>query len=227
MIRIWKHDPYDLRKYTLSGIDYFLDIGACIGAISVFFKALEPTAKVIAIEPCLKDYEALCNHCIVWGIRCYNIALGNGKPLYFQYRGTGTHRCYTEKEKELWEPKGKVTIPSMTLSEMFQYFGIKGKYIIKIDTEGGERFLLEDEKAFEIIKGAVQFNVELHRDFGGTLEQWADWFDLFKDTHKLYASVKIINGEKLRIYDEKKQQVYQEIDKPIKKWRNEYMLVKK
>ena len=50
---IWRHDHYGLRKFSPKSIDYFLDIGGCEGTTSVLFKAIDPFARVIALEPCI------------------------------------------------------------------------------------------------------------------------------------------------------------------------------
>jgi FkbM family methyltransferase len=218
---VWRRDHYNLRKYSPTDIDYFLDIGACVGTTSVFFKAIVPFAKVIAIEPCIEDYEELCRIAAPWDIICHNIAFGNGEKLcYDNKRGRGTRRFYTLAEKQWWPEPPEYFIKSMSLPEMFDRFGISGRYIIKLDTEGGERFLLEDEQATEIIKGVVQLNIELHAKFGGELERWCDWFDMFKDTHTLSMMVK-------KEFGPHKERIYCPVDKPIKTWRRDYMLVKK
>ena len=221
MSKIWNYDEYNLRKYSPCDIDYFLDIGACVGEVSVLFSSIDPFARVIAIELCKETYEKLRTIAAPWGVECYNIALGNGDPLRFHRRhNKGSHRGYTEAESQ-WGPKvPEYYVESKTLPGLFAHFKIKGRYIIKIDCEGGERFLLKDEKAIEIIRGAVQYNMELHKGIGGTIEQWTEWFDSFKDTHTLYVRVR---GEN----DSRKQRIYRQIDKLIDAYRREYMLVKK
>ena len=221
MSNIWNNDAYNLRKYSPCDIDYFLDIGACLGEVSVLFKSIDPFANVIAIEICKETYEMLCERVTSWGVRCYNIALGNCELLRFHRgRHKGMHRCYTKAESQ-WGPKiPEYYVESKTLPDLFEYFKIKGKYIIKMDCEGGERFVLKDEKAIEIIKGAVQFNMELHQGFDITYEQWAEWFDLFKDTHTLYETM-------IDEYDSKRQRVCRQIDQIEDAFRKEYMLVKK
>lgn len=220
--RIWERDEYSLRKYAPGDIDYFLDIGMCVGVTSMLFKALVPGAVVVGIEPCLEDYEEVHALFHRWRFRCYHLALGNGEPLYFQFRHIGSHRCYTPAEIERWEPKNIIyTVESKTFPELCKQFKIKGRYIIKVDCEGGERFLLGDEQAFEIIKGAVQFNIEIHKSLGGTIEQWAEWFDLFEDTHTLYTNMP-------KEFDSNNQRIYRKIDAPKNYYnRGTYMLVKK
>ena len=215
---VWQSDVYSLRKYSLSGIDYFLDIGACLGSASVFFKAIDPFARVIAIEPSKAEYEYLRTLVTPWEIECYNIALGDNTPLCFDCRERGRHRFYA-KDEEWWVENPAYTVGSKSLSGLFEYFKIKGRYIIKIDCEGGERFLLRDKQAIEIVKNAVQFNLEIHRGFGFNIEQWIEWFAHFNDTHTFYM--------KEKAYDSKRQFIYQETDKPIAAKLKEYMLVRR
>lgn len=217
---IWKRDEYNLKKYSPGDIDYFLDIGACIGHVCLLFKTIDTFAKVFAIEPCRGTFEILRSRAEPWDIRCHNIALGNGEKLRFHRRwNMGSYRFYTDSEP--WAlNKIEYRTRSLTLPQLITKFGIKERYIIKCDCEGGERFLLHDEKSVEVIKGAVQFNMELHKGIGGPYEEWVEWFNKFKDTHYFYRRFR---GE----YTCYRQAVYKQIEKPIDVKRMDYMLVKK
>jgi FkbM family methyltransferase len=214
---IWSYDNYDLRKYTPGSIDYFLDIGGCVGTTAVLFKALVPQAKVFSLEPCVEDFKTMSKVAGFWGVRCYNMALGDGKPMWFDKKHIGAHRFYTGDEKQWW-PKEGYFVESSTFCQLFRDFGIHGRYIIKVDTEGGERFLLREPGAIDIIRGSVQFNMEYHNKFGGKREEWRDWFANFKDTHNLFHRTRELVG--LRY-------VYISVDMPVETWRSEYVLVKK
>ena len=150
-----------------------------------------------------------------WDVECCNIALGNGEPMCFEHRNSGGHRLYTEEEKQWW-PEDICMVESKTLPQLMDMFGIKGRYIIKIDCEGGERFLLDDPIAIDIIKGCVQFNLEYHRGFGGKPERWHEWFRNFTDTHDLFKRTKKPNGP-----------IFEPSIGPDEMWRSEYMLVRK
>jgi hypothetical protein len=79
---------------------------------------------------------------------------------------------------------------------MFLKNNINGKYLIKIDCEGGERFLLKDEKCIEIIKKSCAFCLEIHfpplkegtsAERFKTFPKWEVWHkwinDNFAETH--------------------------------------------
>jgi FkbM family methyltransferase len=216
--QIFNHDTYNLRKYYPGSVDYFLDIGACVGTTSLLFRTIDPLAKVIALEPSPLEFDYMKTIAGVWGVKCYNMALGNGEQLCFEKISRGCHRFYTEAEKQWW-PEKHYLVESKTLPALFKHFKIHGRYIIKVDCEGGERFLLEDKEAIEIIRNAVQFNLEIHYKFGGTMEQWNKWFDNFRRTHNLYIKTK----EK----DKRQQCIYRQVNAFEKKNRIEYMMVKK
>lgn len=218
--RIWMYDTYSLRKYGPKTIDCFLDIGGCVGTTSLLFKTIDPYAEISSIEPCLEDYTKLKRLGDDWGFRTYNFALGDGKPLCFGRCHQGAHKFYAEEDKQWWPEVPEYFTESKTITEIFEFLHIRGRYIVKVDCEGGERFILNDAKSIPLIMGAIQFNIELHR-FGGAVEAWAEWFDEFKATHRLYKR----NDKGQR--DEKGQDIYYEVDAPDNNNKREYMLVKK
>jgi len=182
--KIHYYDCYDMRKFQPGEINGFLDIGANIGTTSIMARILNPTSRVIAIEPCIETFEVLERNMLYWGIECYNIALGPGTPMNFVKRSqSGLNRFVSEDEKQWW--KDSYTVESKSLSRIFgDYKFIEEPYIIKIDCEGGERFLFDNNGALDLIKNSVQTMIEIHLGFGGTQEQWNECFKKL-DTHEL------------------------------------------
>jgi hypothetical protein len=109
-------------------------------------------------------------------------------------------------------------LESRTLPQLIKQFKVKGRYVIKMDCEGGERFLLDDKESIEIIRGCVQFNMEHHRGFGGEVQRWHEWYANFTDTHKLFHRT-LEKGEY--------KSMFEEVAGPNGKWRGEYTLVRK
>ena len=216
---IWIYDQYDLRKFAPDKIDYFLDIGACVGTASVLFKSICPRARVIAIEPCVENYELMKVAAGTWDVQCHNMALGNGEKLCFGRRSREGHRFYTSTEKHWWPEEPEYFVPSKSLPEMFKHFKIKGRYVIKVDAEGGERFILNDADCIDIVRNSVQFNMEYHKDFGGKQDHWHEWFRNFADTHILLHRTNDRDGY---------QSVFEEsIGPDHKHWRSEYALIRR
>jgi FkbM family methyltransferase len=180
--RMWKWDTYDLRKHKDWSIANVLDIGANRGTLSMMCRILFPIATIHAIEPCKETYEECVRRAGCWGVKCYNIALGNGEKLYFHGSGMSGFNKFKEKPKE-----SSYTVDTCSFSAMFDRFKIDRDkpYIIKVDCEGGERFMLKDTKSLDCIRGSTQTLLELHPTWGGTPEEWSAYLEQLKDTHDL------------------------------------------
>ncbi len=156
-------------------------------------KIFNPYSRVISIEPCQETFKLMKQGLSWWWsrkIEYYNIALGNGKSMCFHNKkNRGMNRFYSEEEKKWW-PKNSYTIDSKTLKQIFIDYNIDTNkpYIIKIDCEGGERFLIHsdfEEESLEYIRNSVQTIIEIHFGLGGTIEQWNFFINKLKNTHEL------------------------------------------
>ena len=193
--KIWKYDCYDLRKFKSMDINCFIDIGANIGSTTLMAKILNPISRIIVLEPSKKSFGDLENMLIYWrgsGIEKYNVALGNGEKMYFyEERGErGGRSKFYSKEEKVECPKDTYLIESKTLEQIFIDYKIdvNESYIIKIDCEGGERFLIQsefEEESLAYIRGSVQTMIEIHFGLGGTKEQWNSFINKLKSTHEL------------------------------------------
>ena len=194
---IWYYDCYDIRKFGIDDVHTFLDIGCNKGSVVMMAKILLPKTRIIAIEPCKENFDALEEVRAFWGrniFESYNIALGDGTPMWIQkYRSGGRKlrmggeiQFYTEKERKAQEIPEEYAIESKTLTQMFDDFEIdtSKSYVVKVDCEGGERFILQEgQRALEIIQGSLQTMMELHMGLGGTA---ADWNVFLMDVQKTH-----------------------------------------
>lgn len=183
--RIWKWDTYDIRKHDSWSIADVVDIGANVGGFSLMSRILFPIARIYAIEPCVETYNRLKETTEVWGVRCYNFALGNGEKMRFRGNGlSGYNRFFLASEAP---NLNSYAIQSYSLSKICDMFHISERrpYIIKIDCEGGERFVLEDKKASERIRNATKVLMELHYKRTEQKNLWENYLSQFKDTHDL------------------------------------------
>lgn len=133
--------------------------------------------------------------------------MGDGSPMYFQDRGnSGQHRFFTDEELCKWPAVEKqYAVESKTLKQIFDDYHIDRDkpYIIKIDCEGGERFLMQEEfleESLDIIGGSVQTMMEIHFGLGGQKEQWDSFYDRIRDTHELRFGRWIDKGSPDRRY---------------------------
>ena len=152
-------DEYLFKKLPVAP-DYLIDIGANSGYTSIWFHHLYPNAKIIALEPNPDSFERLVYNTKDLPITCINKGLGDGRDLFLQDHG-GTGRAFY---KDIGNGKG---IESITLLSLFEEMGIDGSYYLKVDTEGGEKFLLHSEN-LPVLLNADYTGIEYHA-MDGTL----------------------------------------------------------
>jgi hypothetical protein len=123
-----------------------------------------------------------------WGVECHNMALGDGTPLRFNQSRSGSGYNYFSHSKDRQYEYGSYTVPSKTLSSIMEDFKVQPPYILKIDCEGGERFMLTDPGSKDIVRNSLQVVMELHRS-GGPFETWMEFFKSI-DTHDTFILTK-------------------------------------
>jgi len=170
---IWE-DIYRVRKYHEDSFDYVFDIGAHIGVFSLFTRMRFPEARVVALEPAKGVLNFL--HANMKGFRNIAIdkrALGKGGPLYFSPRDHSHSHRFVE------EPTDHYAVESVRLTDLFFQHGcrISDSYMLKIDCEGGEKYLMGDEDAESIMEHAGHVAIEVHF---GLFDDWLQWTEYDK-----------------------------------------------
>lgn len=164
--------------YRLESVPFYpdivFDIGANIGIFSRYARSLFPWAKIYAVEPhpdnC-KVFEELRDPTDpnIW---LWQAALGTG-PIYhvkgdtqngsgevYLSEGLGYPQDVISSQPARWE---KTNIPNLTLAEIITPIWTPGqKTILKIDCEGAENFIWQDEPSMEILKQMDYIAMELH-----------------------------------------------------------------
>jgi FkbM family methyltransferase len=176
-------DIYKVRGWEIGHFDYIIDIGANVGMFSMLMRMLQPQAKVIAVEPAEEAYPYLDLIAEAFSIDVVKKALGNGSPLYFKKRTMMLNAMFVEEEGD-----DSYEVESITLPELFsQYNIVHGKNcMIKIDCEGGEKYLFGDRETGNILRAAGQVSMEVHFISRGTqFDFWPTWEEIdewVKDT---------------------------------------------
>jgi FkbM family methyltransferase len=221
--KIHRFDTYDLRKWQPHDVKTFVDIGANVGTVSIMARILFPEARIIAFEPCREVFEKLLFF-RPWGVEVFNYALGDGKPLAFQRHSThsGMHKFWSKDEpgfeKLMKYAPDTYYSRSKTLPDIIKSHKVEPPYILKIDCEGGERFLLKDPECKDIVRNSLQTNMELHR-MAGSLDEWLAWYrDI--DTHDLLVG-NWDNDRKVFAYHLVEDKL------PVGKWSLEVQLLRK
>ena len=144
-------DSYGLK--TLPEIpDYFIDIGANNGYTAIWFNYLYPGSKIIALEPHPKTYERLVVNVKGLPITTINKGLGDGSPLYLQDFGGTSNAYYNTNE----------TGESIETTTLRAVLGeLQGSYYLKVDAEGGEKWLLHPDNLHYLLN-ADYTGIEYH-----------------------------------------------------------------
>ena len=150
-----------------------------------------PNTKSYCFEPCKENYEALCSAFPDSSI--HNYCLGDNTPLYMNLRSIDSH-YFTEAAVD-----GSYAVESKRLNELVDLIDVdmNKKTLFIIDTEGGERFLIDHKPSEEIMKQSTHLGLEIHypnnsRKFKHfnefpSLVTYLEWMrDTFSETHHVH-----------------------------------------
>jgi len=187
---------YKILEYPASFFDYFIEIGADQGDIAHFMCERDPDLKVICYEPCLINYNKVCEKLEKYNNAIYvNKALGTGDPLFFCDKKTSCCQMFSST------PSDSYSIESVRLGDiiMENNIDIDRPFEMVIDCEGGEWSMVGDAQAENILKKCTHLGLEVHFykedaicDKFNSLGRWEDihkWIcETFSSTHKIKYS---------------------------------------
>jgi len=190
------HDVYEIRKLKHE-IHSIFDIGANVGMFSLAARVLFPLAKIIAVEPDPSNFLALTEHTRLWPqITCVQAALGRGSLYYRMGHGPshGHHAFMTpspvcgESTLASLHQRAPHGFPTATVATLAEDHGADG-LLVKIDVEGNEVSLVDDDASNAVLAKARYVCIELHFFSPGnspcakTRELLTNWIDSFYETH--------------------------------------------
>lgn len=191
-------DCYKMNDWPNNFFDIILDIGANVGVFTIYAHMRHPKATIYAYEPCKETYQRLLqNTWYLKEVNCFNEALGDGEPLIICDTGWPACNLFLKKEEAKPETSAnEYSVPSRTLIQIFKDCKVGQKYCVKIDCEGGERFILDNKETIDLIKKVHSFSVEVHfppkidspHRFSSfpTWERYNSWIhDNFEKTHDI------------------------------------------
>ena len=154
---------------------FIIDVGANIGCATLYLRRFFPDAKYITIEASKSNFEALERNLSL--NRCDNVkainnafwvnndmlALGNsfrdGREWAF------STRPLENKPENTNIASDTTTVQGITLAQILNDNQILEVDILKIDIEGGEKWILEDKSTMQLIKEKVKILLmEVHED---------------------------------------------------------------
>jgi FkbM family methyltransferase len=146
--------PFFVAAYQFDSV---LDIGAHIGTESICARLTNPKSHIVAIEPSDKAFEILNSAVVGLNIETHKIILGDGSDLVMR-NASANVRNSAVKAKHL----DSEACPSMTLSDMIVQYNITGRYCIKMNCEGGERYVFEHEPSLMAIAKSEMTLIACH-----------------------------------------------------------------
>lgn len=159
--------------------EVILDIGANVGAATVFFDGLYPNARILAIEPIPGNYELLQRNVDArqhrGRISAHLLALSDhdGQLEMIHSPGTGNNGGWSFYQRGASGTEERLTVPVRRSGEFLREQGITRIDIIKVDTEGAEREVLQGLTDEQL--ATVQFIVgELHGERDFALLDWLE-----------------------------------------------------
>lgn len=160
---VW--EIWELNEYCpplLSSHPVIVDIGAHIGAFSVYISKIHPSGQVLAYEPFPNNFKLLqhntkINHCV--NVTEFPTAIGakrnHSSVLFVHSNNSGGHSLVSQV--------GAITlsVPQVTLADVFRLQGLDKIDLLKIDAEGSEfPILLSTPKA--LLKKIYHITLEYH-----------------------------------------------------------------
>ena len=189
---IWAYRKYDYFGYRVNPGDVVVDIGANIGAFSLYAAKTCGASHVISFEPFLDNYKVLSNnveHNMLRNITCVNQAVagqGSVRTLRLDSTDAACHSLVGGSSERTIE------VECCTLDDVFRRFSLTKIDYLKIDCEGAEYEILEN--AVSRLPQIRRISMETHTTFDRKAEDIEKLlrrhdFDvrLFGD-HRLYAT---------------------------------------
>lgn len=155
----------------------FIDIGAHIGSILSEVLYIDPSIKIVAIEPIPAKVDSLKRR--FPSIEIHNCALGNFSgqvPFFVNIKESG----YSSLSKVASSQVGEIieiTVPIKKLDDLLSSNDVD---VIKIDVEGAELNVLRGAiRILQKNRPTIMFEsvLQVDNDFGGTKEELYDFFN--------------------------------------------------
>ena len=169
-------DSYLLRKFfkdTTKEINTVVDIGANIGYFTLQSSILFPHSQKILIEPNPENVKVLHeNFKDFQHIKIIPNALGDGSKVKMQFdqRWSGSDSVVKDTDGNIDTISFNDIIPSNV-----------GNYILKVDCEGGEKYLLDADP--QLFTNCIYFTCEFHENEYNNIIDWEKWIKAIFSTN--------------------------------------------
>lgn len=178
-------DLYCLKQMRTNAFSTLLDIGGNTGIVAIWARLLHPNMRVVSIEPHPETFAGLSSNVAGMHIEAYQFAYGDGAPAHL----CEWHKWSTMNRFDGNGAYGDISVPSLTLRQMINKFKIStDRLMIKMDTEGAERYLLSNPDDIEILRSANFFVAETHTFPDFRVCDIVAKLGTLRKTHRLYQT---------------------------------------
>jgi FkbM family methyltransferase len=140
-----------------------IDGGANVGYASVYFAHRFPNALILAVEPESDNFRLLISNTAAYpNIRCFNYALWPRRTSLIIENSSEHSDSFRVTESS---EKTAHAVPAMSIRDLMEQSGAESIDLLKLDVEGAEKELFEDEAAAGWIARMQALIVELHDRF--------------------------------------------------------------
>lgn len=157
-----------VKKYFPPGEVKIIDGGANIGLTSIYLKqGIEGTHQLnaILVEPATDNLRMIHINLELQGIKSFNVEGGGlyNKPGYLKIKSD--FRDGLEWSIQVEESKDKTELKAIEINSLLQKYHWEKLDILKLDIEGSEKFLFQDETyAASFLSKTSILAVELHEE---------------------------------------------------------------
>ena len=138
-------------------VNNIIDLGGNIGLTSAYLASKFPKAKIVTVEPEISNFEILKINTLPY----QNIIPVNKGVFYKECYLTITNKGAAKNFFQLVESKRQTEIHAISIPSLMQQYGMDTIDILKMDIEGGERYLF-NEQAHEWLPMVKILMIELH-----------------------------------------------------------------
>ena len=142
-----------------------IDAGAYVGYSTVYFANKYPDCQIIAVEPERSNFDLLKKNTSGYrNVQCIRAALWSTKTKLYMKSLTGREWSFRVQQNQSSDEGFSEIVPTVTIPEIMEKFGLNVIDILKIDIEGAEKELFS--KNYETWIGKCKIIViELHERF--------------------------------------------------------------
>lgn len=159
------HDSYGIAQIPFQSGDVVLDVGANTGIFSIYLAQLHPEITIHAFEPVPATYRRLLANLEANGVTNvipHNLAVtADGRPLelHVDWSNSGAATAYLTRPYA--NGHEHIEVPSTTLAQILEDYGIERVRLLKMDCEGAEYEILQDTAvltAVDYLSGELHTN---------------------------------------------------------------------